>query len=123
MGDIVVAWKIAIASKPAPTGDVTVPISLTDSATRQQHPGFHMMGPGELIEQRAVFDAVGIVQLRDIRRQRLRVAGDVQDIVEAPGQLASVRVHPGPRWVDEHTAELIAFQVYAVQAAERANLV
>ena len=64
-----------------------------------------------------------VVQLRDIRRQRLRVAGDVQDVVEAPGQLAGVRVHASAGRVDEDATELVAFQVDAVQAAERAHFV
>lgn len=81
------------------------------------------MRPRELVEHRASGDAVGVVQLGDVVRQGLRVAGNVQDVVEASGQLAGVRVHAGTGRVDEDAAEFVAFQVDAVQAAERAHFV
>ena len=64
-----------------------------------------------------------VVQLGDVGGQGLRVAGDVEDALEAPGQLAGVRVHAGAWRVDEDAAEVVALQVDARQAAERAHLV
>src|SRR5450830_2054742 len=61
--------------------------------------------------------------MRVVRCQGFRVAGDVEDVVEASGQFAGVRVHAGARRVDEDAAELVAFQVDAVQAAERTHLI
>ncbi|MNV71276.1 hypothetical protein D3C71_1642850 [compost metagenome] len=63
------------------------------------------------------------MQLGDVGRQGFRVAGDVENVVEAPGQLASVRVHAGAGRVDEDAAEFVAFQVDAMQATERAHFV
>ena len=45
------------------------------------------MSPWELVEHRTAGDAVGVVQLGDVGRQGLRVAGDVKDVVEAPGSV------------------------------------
>src|SRR3546814_14767255 len=89
-------------------------------ASRQQHPGFHVMGPGELIEHRAARDAMGIVQLCDVGGEGFGIAGDVQAIVEAPGQLAGVRVHAGSRRVAEDAAESLAFEYDAMKATDRA---
>ena len=72
------------------------------------------MRPRELVKHRTLSNAMRVVQLGDVRRQRFRVAGDVENIVEAPGQLASVRVHAGTGRVDEHATELVALEVDAV---------
>ena len=93
------------------------------STAGQQHPGFHVMRPRELVKHRALSDAMRVMQLGDVRRQRFRVAGDVEDVVEASGQLAGVRVHAGARRVDEDAAELVAFEVDAMQATERTHFV
>ena len=70
-----------------------------------------MVGQGKLVEQRAAHDAVRVVQLGDVGGQGFRVAGDIQDALEAPGQLAGVRIHAGARRVDEYGAEVVAGQV------------
>ena len=75
------------------------------SAANQQHPGFHVVG-GELVEQRAALDAMGIGELGDVLRQGLRIAGDVENALEATGQFAGVRVHAGAWRVDEDAAEV-----------------
>src|SRR5690606_34431880 len=59
----------------------------------------------------------------DVAGQGLRVAGNVQNVVEAPGQLAGVRVHAGAWRVNEHRAEVVGLQVDAGQATERAHFV
>ena len=82
-----------------------------------------MVGVGELVEQRAAADPVRVVQLGDVLRQGFRVARNVQDALEASGQLAGVRIHAGSWRIDEDTAEGVALQVDVGQAAERANLV
>lgn len=64
-----------------------------------------------------------VVQLGDVLRQGFRVARNVQDALEASGQLAGVRIHAGSWRIDEDTAEGVALQVDVGQAAERANLV
>ncbi|MCY1236102.1 hypothetical protein D9M72_487430 [compost metagenome] len=66
---------------------------------------------------------MGVVELLDVRRQGFRIAGDIEDAVETAGQFAGVRVHAGTRRVDEDAAELVALEVDAGQAAERADLV
>ncbi len=86
-------------------------------------PTLHMVGIRELVKQRTPLDAVSVLQLGNVRRQRLRVARDVQDPLETPGQLAGIRVHPRPRRVDEHRTELVALKVDAFQPAERPHLI
>ena len=66
------------------------------STPGQHHSGFHVMGPRELVEHRTPADAVGVVQLGDVGCQSLRIAGDVQDVVEAPGQLAGCLLYTSP---------------------------
>ena len=80
-------------------------------------------GCGELVEQRAALDAMGVGELGDVLRRGLRIAGDVEDALEATGQFAGVRVHAGAWRVDEDAAEVVALQVDPGQAAERAHLV
>ena len=46
-------------------------------APLQQYAAFHVVGEGKLVEQRATHDFMGVVQLRDVFRQGLGVAGDV----------------------------------------------
>ena len=70
-----------------------------------------MVGVGELVEQRAARHLVGVAELGDVGGQGLRVAGDVQDALEAPGQFAGVWVHAGARRVDEDAAEVVTFQI------------
>src|SRR5471032_2444858 len=84
------------------------------STPSQQHPGFHVMSPWKLVEHRALGNAVGVMQLGDVGRKRLRVAGNVEDVVETTGQFAGVRVHASARRVDEYATELIALEVDAV---------
>ena len=64
-----------------------------------------------------------VVQLGDVGRQGFRVAGDIKDVVETPGQFTGVRVHAGARWIDEYATELVTFQIDTVQATERTHFV
>src|SRR5690606_5540050 len=64
-------------------------------AALQEDAAFHVMRPGELVEQRALCHLVGVVEAGDVAGQGLRVAGNVQHVVEAPGQLAGGRLHAG----------------------------
>ena len=82
-----------------------------------------MVRPRELVKHCTLGDPVRVMQLRDIRCECLRVAGDVQDVVEATGQFAGVRVHAGAGRVDEDAAEFVALQIDALQATERAHFI
>src|SRR3546814_17364192 len=49
------------------------------SFANQQYPGLHVVGVGELVEQRTALDAMGVGELGDVLRQGFRVAGSSEE--------------------------------------------
>src|ERR1700712_770798 len=63
-------------------------------ASGQQQPALNVVCIGKLIEHGRGRDVVGGMQCCDILQQGLRIAGDVQDALEAARQCQRSRVQP-----------------------------
>ncbi|VXA88385.1 hypothetical protein AERO8C_70065 [Aeromonas veronii] len=84
----------------------------------QIDPGFHVMGPGELVEQGETGDFVGFAQHGHVGLQCLGVAGDVEDVVVLLHQLDGGIVETGAGRVDEDGVALVALEVDPLEAVE-----
>lgn len=84
----------------------------------QVHPGFHVVGPGELVEQGEAGDLVGFTEHGHVGLQGLGVAGDVEDVVVILHQLDGGVVQTGPGRVDEDGVALVGAEIDPLEAVE-----
>src|SRR5690554_93921 len=86
------------------------PFITVSSAAGQVDTAFQMVGVGELVEDGEPFQFMSLADLLQIFVQRLRVAGDIQDMRIFADLLYRMFIQTGPRRVDQHGGKVAFVQ-------------
>ena len=62
-----------------------------------------MVGKWELVEQGSAFDGMGLTERVEVGAQGLRVAGNIENVVESGNQFERLIIDTGARRINENS--------------------